>query len=222
MKKLLVFLLLVCTITSFAQKDSLQLGDRYADDQLYFMVTYSQLNNQPDFVNGSGFSYSLSAGFLKDFILNKRGNLSFALGTGYGFDSFNHGFKITEIAGKTEVDVDITNLTSNDYFSHSIEFPFEIRWRTSNANKYKFWRIYAGVKASYNFSNRFYYNDNTVSFKNLSRFNKWQYGLTLSTGYDTFNFHMYYGLSPILKDAPTGLSTITTQILKFGFIFYIL
>ena len=46
-------------------------------------------------------------------------------------------------------------LSSNTFFSHNLEVPFEFRWRTSTANKYQFWRIYTGVKFLYNFSNRF-------------------------------------------------------------------
>ena len=41
----------------YGQKDSLQLGDKYLEDQLYFGVTYNQLFSQPNTVVGSGFSY---------------------------------------------------------------------------------------------------------------------------------------------------------------------
>ena len=84
--------------------------------------------------------------------------------------------------------------------------------------------MYAGVKASYNLGNTFKFNDgtNTFSYKNVSRFNDWQYGLTLSVGYNALTAHMYYGLTPILKDSSIGTSTISTKILRVGLIFYFL
>ena len=67
------------------QKDSLSLGNKYAEDQVYFMISYNQLFHQPTTVKRSGFSYGLSAGFMKDQILNKQGSVSMALGFGYNF-----------------------------------------------------------------------------------------------------------------------------------------
>jgi hypothetical protein len=223
MKKAILLFFIGFSINSFAQKDSLQLGDRYAEDQLYMMISYNQLFDQPAQVNGSEFSYGLSLGFIKDFILNKEGSLSVGLGIGYNFNAFNHGLKVSEINNVVAFEVDNT-LTSSEFKTHNLEFPFEIRWRSSDANTYKFWRVYTGIKASYNFSNTFKYNDGTqsFSFRNVSRYNQWQYGLTLSVGYDAFTAHIYYGLTPILKDASVGTTDISTKILKIGLIFYLL
>ena len=80
MKKLFFFFFIGLTSVVYSQKDSLQLGSRYAEDQLYFMISYNQLFNQPAMVKGSGFSYGLSTGFMKDLILNKQGSISMALG----------------------------------------------------------------------------------------------------------------------------------------------
>lgn len=223
MKKVLILFFVTFTINSFSQKDSLQLGDRYAEDQLYMTISYNQLFDQPAQVKGSGFSYGLSSGFIKDFILNKQGSLSVGLGVGYNFNSFNHGLRVSEINDVVTFEVDNT-LTSNEFKTHNLEFPFELRWRSSDANTYKFWRVYAGIKASYNLSNTFKYTSGTqsFSFKNVSRYNTWQYGLTLSVGYDAFTAHAYYGLTPILKDASVGTTDISTKILKIGLIFYLL
>ena len=206
----------------FSQKDSLTIGDRYADDQIYIALTYNQLYQQPAAITRSGFSFGISTGFIKDIILNKQGNFSFALGIGYGYDSYNHELKVEDINNETVFSNDNT-LRSNDYFSHNLEFPLELRWRTSTANKYKFWRIYTGVKFLYNFSNTFEYTDtNEVlnSFSNINSYNNLQYGLTLSAGYDAFNFHVFYGLSTIYKDAQISGENINTKALKFGLIFY--
>lgn len=223
MKHFFCVFLFLFSLVNYAQKDSLQLGDRYSEDQLYLSVTYAQLFNQPKQISRSGFSYALSAGFLKDFILNKQGNFSFAVGFGYGFDFFNHQLNVQENNGITTFDTS-KNLTSNTFSSHNLEFPLEIRWRTSTAKKYDFWRVYSGVKILYNLSNTFSFTENETTFesKNVTAYRKLQYGLTLSAGYDEFNIHIFYNLTPIFEDSSIGNEAIDTSTLKFGFIFYLL
>jgi hypothetical protein len=223
MKKLIFLFFITCSLTSVAQKDSLQLGDRYAEDQLYVMVSYNQLFDQPAMVKGSGFSYGLSTGFMKDLILNKQGSISMALGVGYNFDLLNHGLTISEENNNITFQVDNSGAT-NKLLLHNLEFPFELRWRGSDAQTYKFWRVYMGVKASYNLSNNFKFTNETDSFsyRNVSSYNTWQYGLTLSVGYDVFTAHVYYGLNPILKDTSLGTADISSKIMRIGLIFYLL
>lgn len=224
MKKIILCLLFfIGAFNLSAQKDSLQIGDRYSEDQLYFLISYNQLYNQPNQISGSGFSYGLSAGFIKDMPINKQGTVALGIGVGYNYDSFNHGLKVSEANNVVTFEVDNT-LTSNKLNIHNLEFPLEIRWRNSDAQTYAFWRIYAGMKASYNLSNTFQFNDGTqtVSFDNVSRFNKWQYGLTLSVGYNALTAHVYYGLSPILADSSIGTTDISTKIIRIGLIFYLL
>tara|TARA_R110002072_G_scaffold24352_1_gene82980 strand:- start:614 stop:1288 length:675 start_codon:yes stop_codon:yes gene_type:complete len=224
MKNIIFIVFFIITISKLsAQKDSLQLGDSYADDQIYFSVSYAQFNNQPTAISRSNFSYAVSAGFLKDVILNKRGNISFAAGVGYGFNFFNHELKVEELSSDTSFN-SASNLASNIFTSHNLEFPIEFRWRTSTAKKYDFWRIYGGVKFLYNVSNTFRFEENGTkfSYNNVSAFNNFQYGLTLSVGYDVFNLNLFYGLTPVFKNATINGEEINTTILKFGFIFYIL
>jgi hypothetical protein len=207
----------------YAQKDSLQLGSRYAEDQIYLSVSYAQLFNQPKPITKSGFSYAISTGFIKDIILNKRGNISIALGFGYGFDFFNHELKVEENNSST-VFSSGQDLTSNVLKLHNLEFPIELRWRTSTAKKYDFWRIYGGVKFLYNLSNEFQFEENlnSINYKNISAFNKLQYGLTLSAGFDKFNINILYNLTPIFNEATIDSENINSSILKFGLIFYLL
>lgn len=223
MKRLLFFIVLLSGAFAFGQKDSLQLGEKYRDDQLYVSFTYNQLFSQPSPIGGSGFSYGFSGGFIKDIPFTKEGDLSIGIGIGYGFDSFNHGLKVTELNNVYSFSVDNT-ISSNKFSMHTLEFPLEFRWRTSNAKKYKFWRIYTGVKFGYNLTNKFNYVENStaVGLKNIPNFRKFQYGLTISAGYDAFNAHIYYGLTPILENATLGTTTIDTKILKIGLVFYIL
>ena len=223
MKKLIFFFFIGCSSIAFSQKDSLQLGSKYAEDQLYFLISYNQLFDQPSLVKGSGFSYGLSAGFMKDLILNKKGSISLALGFGYNYDLLNHGLTIAKENHEVTFQVDNSGAI-NTLTIHNLEFPFEFRWRNSDAQTYKFWRVYMGVKASYNVSNNFKFTDqsNSFSYKNVSRFNSWQYGLTLSVGYDVFTAHMYYGLTPMLKDTMLGTTDISSKTMRIGLIFYFL
>ena len=223
MRKLIFFFFIGCSSIAFSQKDYLQLGSKYSEDQLYFLISYNQLFDQPSLVKGSGFSYGLSAGFMKDLILNKKGSVSMALGFGYNYDLLNHGLTITEDNNEVTFQVDNSGAI-NTLTIHNLEFPFEFRWINSDAQTYKFWRVYMGVKASYNMSNNFKFTDqsNYFSYKNVSRFNSWQYGLTLSVGYDVFTAHMYYGLTPMLKDTMLGTTDISSKTMRIGLIFYFL
>lgn len=225
MKSFIVFLFLIISSAAFGQRDSLNLGEHYAEDQLYFLISYNQLHNEPVGSAKSRFSYGLSGGFMKDFILNKKGSVSVALGVGYSYDYFNHGLRITETNQANIFDLDNSS-GSNKLFMHSIEFPFEIRWRNSDARTYSFWRIYTGIKASYNFANSFRYESSSLTerFRNIPEFNTWQLGLTMSVGYDAFTAHIYYGLDSIYENAQlngTGAS-IDSKIIKIGLILYLL
>ena len=223
MKKSLLLFILFIANTIFAQKDSLQLGDRYLEDQVYLGITYNQLYNQPEQVKGSGFSYGLNVGYLKDIPFSKNGRTAIAIGVGYAYDSFNHGLKVSKLNNEVIFETD-PNATSNSLKIHALEFPFEFRWRTSSATTYKFWRVYAGIKLSYNLNNTFSYSTSDENFKysNVDRYNKVQYGITLSAGFAAFNFNFYYGLTPLLKTATVGTSEINTKVIKIGLIFYIL
>ena len=217
------FIVFLLVSSSYAQKDSLQLGDRYAEDQIYASITYAQFNRQPSTVTKSSFSYAISTGFLKDIILTKKGNISFAVGVGYGFDFFNHELKVSEINNTTLFD-NATNASSNVFKSHNLEFPLEFRWRTSNAKKYDFWRIYTGIKFLYNISNTFQFTENDIDYKykNVSAYRKLQYGLTFSAGYTEFNAYLFYGLTPVFENSKINGEDINSTIIKFGLIFYIL
>lgn len=224
MKRVLfVFCFTFISLSVFAQKDSLNIGDKYLEDQLYILATYNVLRDQPSNVKNSGFSYGFSGGFIRDIPLNKNKTLGLGIGVGYGFDSFNHGLKVTENNNQVTFEVD-NSLTSNKLRLHNLEIPIEFRWRNSTAKRYDFWRIYTGVKITYNLSNRFEYNlnDETFVFTNVSRYNNWQTGFIFSAGYAAFNFHFYYGFSPILKNSSIGTNNISTKVMKFGLTFYVL
>lgn len=224
MKRIIILIFLFFLIPNLsAQKDSLQLGDRYAEDQIYAAISYAQFFNQPATISRSSFSYSISTGFIKDISFNKSGNISVGIGIGYGIDFFNHKLKVEEFNNITVFNTS-ANLNSNVFRSHNLELPLELRWRTSTAKSYDFWRIYGGIKFLYNLSNKFQFTENTSEFiyKNVNSYNSLQYGLSLSAGYDAFNVNFYYSLTPLFNNATINGEEINTSILKFGLIFYIL
>ncbi|WP_246337574.1 porin family protein [Tenacibaculum pelagium] len=222
MKYFITFFMLFSMLNIQAQKDSLQVGDKYWEDQLYINVTYNVLNNQPSIINRSGFSYGFSGGYIKDIPLKKNGKIAVGLGLGYSFDSFNHNLKVVE--GTLNSFESGSDIASNKIKLNNLEMPIQFRWRSSTVNTYSFWRFYAGLKLSYNLSNTFSYTDNntSVSINNITEYNKWQTGLIMSAGYGTFNFHVYYGLSPLFKNASINGNPIDTKILRFGLSFYLL
>lgn len=223
-KNFLFSFLLIFPLFIYSQKDSLNLGDRYSDDQIYLSISYSQLNDQPSTITKSNFSYSLSGGFMKDIILNKTGTISLAAGIGYGYNFFNHELKVDEVGGNTLFTND-NSISENVFKAHNLEFPLELRWRTSTAKRYNFWRVYTGIKFLYNINNKFEYldlNSNQFKYSNVSAYNKLQYGLTISAGYDEFNINLFYGLTPIFNNGVINGENVDTKILKFGLIFYFL
>ena len=222
MKNIIALFLFFLSISLYAQKDSLQVGDSYWEDQLYINFSYNALYDQPAGVSKSGFSFGFSGGYIKDISLIKSGKLTVGVGLGYGFDSFNHNLKVVE--GKpNSFQIDKT-ITANKLKTHNIEMPLEFRWRSSTVNTYSFWRLYTGIKFSYNLSNNFTYvdGDAKIDISNIAEYNKFQTGLILSAGYGTFNFHVYYGLTPILKNATLNGNKIKTNIVRFGLSFYLL
>ena len=184
---------------------------------------YNQLFNQPTGVSSSGFSYGLNIGMFKDISMNKKGSWAFAFGVGYSLDVFNQGLQVTTLNDVDQFSID-NILDQNTMNLQFIEFPIELRWRNSNAQKYKFWRIYPGFKFSYNLSNKFnsVSNGTKLSASNINSFQNLHYGLTLSVGYDAFNFHIYYQLNPAFKGGILNGESIDTRILKMGLIIYIL
>jgi hypothetical protein len=221
MKFRLFFLVLsFFNIYVFSQNDSLRLGDKYWEDQLYMSISYDIMRNQPSNAETTGFSYSISFGYIKDIPFTKKGNFSAGIGVGYGYNSFNHDLQVLD---NNTLQL-ASNIASNKLRTHNLEFPIQLRWRTSDAVTYSFWRIYAGLKINYNLNNKFSYvlNDQLVEFSNIDIFNKFQTGLELSAGYGAFNFYMYYGLSSVYKNATVNSEEVSSKITKFGLIFYLL
>jgi hypothetical protein len=215
--------------TSRAQVDAAQptADQKYLEDQFYLGVTYNVLLNRPSGISMRSLSYGLFGGFIKDIPLNKNRNVGLGLGLGYGINSYYTNLLATETANGIEYSIigGDTSFKRSKIETHALEVPLEFRWRTSNALSHKFWRIYTGVKFSYIFTarSRFVSDTQKISFTN-GDLRKFQYGLILSFGYNTFNFHAYYALQDLFND---DVRTVDGTRLGFvplhiGITFYIL
>ena len=227
MRFVIVFLV---NISYLAAQDSLYVSadELYREDQFYASITYNIVSNTPNGVSQSEFSTGFHLGFIRDMPFNKRRNWSLGLGLGVSSNSYNQNIIISEtpegIAFQTE-NASFGNVRKNKFTTYLIDVPLEIRWRTSTTTNYKFWRIYGGFKFSYLLYNstKLQSDAQDIRLSDIDAFNRLQYGLTLSAGYGTWNFHLYYGLSPIFDDSSTlNGESIDLTALKIGVIFYIL
>ncbi|MFD0760550.1 porin family protein [Lutibacter aestuarii] len=203
-KYLLLFLFFSSFLKLQSQVKNDTIDSSYLEDQIYVALTYNILFNKPNGIEQKGFSGGFSIGFIKDLPFNKQRNLGIGLGVGYNYNAYIQNLKIVGDINKTLFEL-AENYSINRFGISSIEMPFELRWRTSTASKYKFWRIYTGVKFSYALTTKSKYSDenSTIRTKNISDYNKFQYGLVFSGGYSNWNLYLYYGLKPLFENNVT-------------------
>ncbi|MFT4781734.1 MAG: hypothetical protein ACJAZK_000129 [Psychroserpens sp.] len=209
--------------------DSIEIVDEnYREDQFYIAVTYNLLGNKPEDVSQNGFSSGFHFGFIRDMPLNKTRNVALGLGVGISSNSYNQTLLISEDNNTYNYDVlGAVSFSKNKFTTYLVEFPLELRWRTSTAKDFDFWRIYTGVKLGYVIYNtsKFRGSPEDILLSNIGDFNSLQYGITLSAGYSNVNFHFYYALNTIFDTNATLRSSgenIDMNVIKIGLIFYIL
>lgn len=219
-------LFFICThfysqsVPDFEAIDSL-----YREDQFYFGTTYNIFSQKPTGVSQNSFSAGVTAGFLRDFPVNKKRTVAIAPGLGFSFTNYKQNLVISEVGGARNyslVSSDVV-LDKNKLGFYAVDVPVEFRWRTSTFDSHKFWRIYTGIKASYIFYSRSRYiaSDGDYTVINNPDINKFQYGLYTSVGYNTWNLYAYYGLSDLFKNDLLG-SDKNLKTLNVGLMFYIL
>ena len=97
-------------------------------------------------------------GFINDFSLNKKGDLALGLGLGYSNDKYisNLEYSFDELKNSLRFKVPNEKSDFKNYIkTHSLELPFQFRWRNSTIDTYQFWRIHLGYKLKYIFYNKF-------------------------------------------------------------------
>ena len=222
---IIVIIFLLQFVGVMAQNSTENFDSNYREDQFYFGLTYNSFTNTPENFNQTGFSPGLKVGFIRDFPINLQRDIAIGIGLWYAFNSYSGNIKISTTSSDVyNYEIVSNNSFQKNRFSHqSIEIPIEFRWRTSTAETYKFWRVYAGFKASYIFASSYVYQNEEVSaqLKNID-LNNLQYGLTLSLGYNNWNGFVYYGLNPVFNDAAINQNSLDTKSFKIGLMFYFL
>ena len=205
----------------FTKIDSL-----YREDQFYFALTYNQLMNTPTAFSQDGISTGISLGFLRDMPINRKRTKAIALGLGLSYNKYHTDLVVSKIPGGRVYGItDPNSFSRNKMEQVFIDLPIEFRWLNSTPESHKFWRVYAGFKVRYLALGKTKYvaSDDTQTIFNNPDFNKVQYGPFLSFGYNTWNFHAYYGLNSLYKSAITvDGESIDFTTLNIGLMFYIL
>ena len=230
MRIILIFVLfLFVTPLLWSQEDKevavKTIDSLYKEDQFYIGVTYNLIGKKPNGLSQSGFSSGFHFGYTKDMPINKRRNIAIGLGLGLSLNSFNQNLQISEAEDKSIGFSIVSDFTKNKFSTYMLEVPLEFRWRTSTAVDYKFWRIYTGFKFGYLFAanTKFEGDPSNIKLSNVDAFNNFQYGVSLSAGYNTWNFYFYYALNPIFNsDSKIDGKTIDANALKIGLIFFLL
>lgn len=202
----------------FAQNDSTFVDNKYLEDQIFFNLTYIRLMNTPEQISQNGFSFGLGLGVIKDLPINKRRNVGFGIGLAYEFNTYYYS-----IAENENLPPEINEkLKNNKITMNNVEIPVEFRIRASTSEKYKFWRVYTGVKFSYAFATYSSIKNRIPLENEIIEINKFQYGVTLSAGYNKWNLHVYYGLNDLFNETIANSYKINIHDLRIGLIFYIL
>lgn len=227
--------LLLFSASVFAQetvvKDSIAADSLYREDQFYFNISYNNLTHIPSGLKQNKFSPGISFGFLRDMPINKKRTVALAVGLGYSSAAYNDNLYIskgTDANGNQTRTYEIIsgdiNYDKNKMVLRYVDVPFEFRWRNSTPESHKFWRVYAGFKVSYLFSDKYKFENNaqTIILKRNPDLNRFQYGCYLTAGWNTWNFYAYYGLTPLFKSPPIGTDDLKLNTLNIGLQFYIL
>ncbi|TDN95221.1 outer membrane protein with beta-barrel domain [Salegentibacter sp. 24] len=199
----------------------------YREDQFYIGFTFNLISKKPEFISQSGFSGGIHLGFTRDFPLNERRNIALGAGLGWSWNSYSQNLFIGEDESGETIFRSLTNdldYSTNRFSTQLIEVPIEFRWRTSTAETYKFWRIYAGLKFGYiyNFRSNFVQPENQVIQTDVPELDPFRYGATFTFGYNTFNFHIYYSLNSLFPEAKINGEIIDISVFRVGLMFYIL
>ena len=206
---------------------NVKIDSLYREDQFYAGLNYNSIVKKPEGLSQEKISFGFSAGFLRDFPLNK--SRTFAVAPGIGF-SFNNYIQNMSIVGSNNNPIysiipPAINHNKNRFEQLRVELPIELRWRNSTPESFQFFRIYSGFKVSYLLYDKSVYDDGNekVVIKNNKDFEELLYGVYLSMGYGAFNLQVYYGLNSLFKSsAQIDSVPLTMNTLSLGVVFYIL
>ena len=217
MSKSIYSLLLLLVYFGYTQENPL----KYREDQIYFSIYYNSLGDNLNNFKENKFSSSINVGFLRDIPLSSSGKFAIGIGFGLGINSFNNNLKLSNSNSYTLLNN--REIPRKNVFNYSeFQIPFEIRWRNSSIDSYKFWRIYAGLKYSRVFSSSYIFESEQEKYKlNNTPINLDQIGLTLNIGFNTWNIGLYKSLDSFFNKKIDSLPN-NLEHFKLGLVFYIL
>ena len=208
------------------QEELTEVDSLYREDQFYLGLTFHLLGNLPADISQSGFSGGLHLGFIRDFPINKRRNIAIGVGAGWSINTYGQELFVGKGENGKSVFSSLNGIdyNTNRFSTQLLEAPIEFRWRTSTATSYKFWRIYAGFRLGYMYFSKSTFRDadTRITVANIPELDKFRLGSTLTFGYNTFNFHVYYNLNPLFNNAKLEDEPIDISVFKLGLMFYIL
>ena len=212
--RVLFYISLFLTLNLYTQENQ-----NYFEDQFYLGLSYNSIGGKVDDFKENKFSYSISYGFIKDIPVSTTGKYAFGIGLGLSHNSLNNNLKYNN--QNFEFIQNLGSSSTNRYTYTELQVPFEIRWRNSSINNYKFWRIYAGLRYSRVIQSKYIYRNDVLSAKiDDLPIDKDQIGFTINVGFNTWNISVYQSLKPFFTDG----SSVDIEGLKqfrLGFIFYV-
>lgn len=219
MKKFFFLILLPIYLSAQTTKDTISVDTTdllYREDQFYISLSYNLIQNRPTGFKQFSISPGLTAGFLRDFPITKNRRFAIAPGIGYSYNNIKQFINSDELLGVGSI-APSENIRSI-ITTHGIEIPIEFRWRNSTPQSHKFWRVYTGFKSTYIFNSKLTVESTSGTEKESisDRVNRWQFGVYVAAGFNTWNPYIYYGINPIFKDGSKFGN------LNVGFQFYIL
>ena len=221
-RKNLFFLTSLISFSLFSQSSE-QLEENYREDQFYFGSSYFiQSESIPDFKQ-NGFSGNFQFGFIRDLPINNNSTRAIGIGLGYERNFFTSNIQPIQENSKIDYRIVISKFleSKNKISFSSISIPIEYRWRTSDINEFKFWRVYSGFKLKKNFP--LYSNPSYGSELKIDEIEDWTSSIYLNAGYNTWNISLEYDLNPLIKNKKTlNGDNLNLSFFRLGLIFYIL
>ncbi|PJJ09757.1 hypothetical protein CLU83_3129 [Flavobacterium sp. 1] len=206
---------------------NVKIDSLYREDQFYAGLNYNSIVKKPEGLSQEKISFGFTAGFLRDFPLNKSRTFAVAPGIGLSFNNYIQNMSIVGTNNNPIYSIipSTVNHDKNRFEQLRVELPIELRWRNSTPESFQFFRIYGGFKVSYLLYDKSVYDDGNekIVIKNNKDFEELLYGVYLSMGYSAFNLQVYYGLNSFFKStAQIDSISITMNTLSVGVVFYIL
>ena len=207
----------------YGQSSSELSKESYKEDQFYFGSSYFiQSESITDFKQ-NGFSGNFQFGFIRDLQINHNSTKAIGVGLGYERNFFTSNIQPIEENNEINYRIVVSKFleSKNKISFSSIVIPLEYRWRTSNIDEFKFWRVYSGFKLKKNFP--LYSNPSYGSELKIEEIEDWTTSIYLNAGYNTWNISMEYDLNPLIKNKKTtDGDNLNLSFFRLGLIFYIL